>query len=109
MESKAQVLSAEVDRGSVIRSSPTSLDTGPNPGPRQTSFNDQNFVPTGAHNIVTFNHSPSIPPRTESLQKVKLTIVRQTPSMKDRACWPFRQGSIESRNCRLSVGLKYRE
>ncbi len=109
MESKAQVLNAEVDRGSVVRSSPTSLDTSPNPGPRQTRFNDQNFVPTGAHNIVTFNHSPSIPPRAESPQKVKLTIVRQTPSMKDRACWPFRQGSIESRNCRLSVGLKHRD
>jgi hypothetical protein len=63
MESKAQVWSAEVDRGSVIRSSPTSLDTGPNPAPRQASFSDQNFVPTSAHNIVTFNHSPSIPPR----------------------------------------------
>lgn len=109
MESKAQVLNAEVARGSVIRSSPTSLDTGPNPGPRQTSFNNQNFVPTGAHNIVTFHHSPSIPPRAESPQKVKLTIVGQTPSMKDRACWPFRQGSIESRNCRLSVGLKHRD
>lgn len=109
MESKAQVLNEEVDIGSVIRSNPTSLDTGPNPGSRQTSFNDQNFVPTGAHNIVTFHHSPSNPPRAESPQKVKLTIVRQTPSMKDRACWPFRQGSIESRNCRLSVGLKHRD
>lgn len=109
MESKAEVLNAEVDRGYVIRSNPTSLDTGPNPGSRQTSFNDQNFIPTGAHNIVTFHYSPSNPPRAESPQKVKLTIVRQTPSMKDRACWPFRQGSIESRNCRLSVGLKHRD
>ena len=109
MESKAQVLNAEVDRGSVIRSNPTSLDTGPNPGSRETSFNDQNFIPTGAHNIVTFHHSPSNPPRAESPQKVKLTIVQQTPSMKDRACWPFKQGSIESRNCRLSVGLKHRD
>jgi hypothetical protein len=29
--------------------------------------------------------------------------------MKDRACWPYRQGSIERRNCRLSVGLKHRD
>ena len=108
MESKAQVLNAEVDRGSVIRSNPTSSDTGPNLGSRQTSFNDQNFIPTGTHNIVTFHHSPSNPPRAESPQKVKLTIVQQTPRMKDRACWPFRQGSIEFRNCRLSVGLKHR-
>ncbi len=109
MESEDQVWNAEVDRDSVIRSNPTSLDTGPNPGSRQTSFNDQNFIPTGTHNIVAFHHSPSKPTRAESPQKVKLTIVRQTPSMKDRACWPFRQGSIESRNCRLSVGLRHRD
>lgn len=109
MGSEAQVLNAEVDRSSVIRSNPKSLDMGPDLASRQTSFNDQNFTPTGAHNIVTFHHSPDNPPRAESPQKVKLTIVRQTPSMKDRACWPFRQGSVESRNCRLSVGLKHRD
>jgi hypothetical protein len=109
MESKAQVLNAEADRGSVIHPDPTSLDTGPTLGSPQTSFNDQNFIPTDARNIVTFHHSPSDPTRSESPQKVKLTIVRQTPSMKDRACWPFRRGSIESRNCRLSVGLRHRD
>jgi hypothetical protein len=108
-ESKAQVLNAGADRGSVIRSNPTPLDTGPNPSSRQTSFNDQNFIPTGAYNIVTFRQSPSNSPRAESPHKVKLTIVRQSPSLKDRACWPFRLGSIESRNCRLSVGLKDRD
>lgn len=109
MESKAQVLSTEVDRGFVIRSNPTWLDTSPNLGSRQTSFDDQNFTPAGAHNIVTFHRSPSHPPQVDYPQKVKLTIVRQSPSAKDRACWPFRRGSIESRNCRLSMGLKNRD
>lgn len=109
MQSKNQALNAEVDSGSVIRSNPTLSDTSLNPTPRQTSFNDHNFTPTGAHNIVAFHHSADNPLRAASAQKVKLTIVQQTPSMKDRACWPFRQGSIESRNCRLSVGLKHRD
>lgn len=109
MESKGQALNAEVDSGSVTRSNLTLLDTGLHPASRQTSFNDQNFIPTGAHNVVTFHRSPDNSPRAESPRKVKLTIVRQTPSMKDRACWPFRQGSIEARNCRLSVGLKHRD
>jgi hypothetical protein len=109
MESKVQALNAEVNSGSVTRSNPTLLDTGLHPASRQTSFNDQNFIPTGAHNVVSFHRSPDNSPRAESPQKVKLTIVRQTPSMKDRACWPFRQGSIEARNCRLSVGLKHRD
>lgn len=109
MESKAQALDADVVSDTVIRSMPASLDTDVYPAPRQTSFNDQNFISTGAHNIVTFHQSPDKPPRTRAPQKVKLTIVGQTPSMKDGACWPFRQGSVESRNCRLSVGLKHRD
>lgn len=114
MESKNRDLKGEVNSGSVIRSGPaldlqSSLDTSAHPAAWQTSFNDQNFIPTGAHNIITLYHSSDNSPRVESPRKVKLTIVQQTPSMKDRVCWPFRQGSIESRNCRLSVGLKHRD
>lgn len=105
---KAQALSDEVGEGAVIRATSASTNVGVNNAPRQTSFNDQNFVPTGAHNIVTFHQASSDTAPVDAPKKVKLTIVGQTPSMKDRACWPFRQGSIEARNCRLSVGLKHR-
>jgi hypothetical protein len=76
---------------------------------RQTAFNDQNFTPRGADNVIAFPAIAYIPSRDEPSNKAKLTIVRQSPSMKDRACWPYRQGSIERRNCRLSVGLKHRD
>lgn len=81
----------------------------PNNAPRQTVFNDQNFIPRGADNVVTFRFSPDLSPRPEALKKAKLTIVRQSPSMKERACWPYRQGSLESRNCHASIGLKHRD
>lgn len=76
---------------------------------RQTAFNDQNFVPRGADNVVSFHVNADPPQKVEPAQKVKLTIIRQSPSMKDRACWPYRQGSIESRNCRAAIGLKHRD
>lgn len=76
---------------------------------RQTVFNDQNFIPRGADNVVTLGVGEYIPPRKAPSKGVNVTIVGQSPSMKDRACWPYRQGSIESRNCRASVGLKYRD
>lgn len=76
---------------------------------RQTVFNDQNFVPRGADNVFSLRASSVDIPREEPLQKVKLTVVRQSPSMKERACWPFKQGSVEYRNCRSSMGLKYRD
>lgn len=78
-------------------------------GARQTVFNDKNFIPRGADNVVSLGVSPDPAPRKVSTPGVKLTIVKQTPSMKDRACWPFKQGSIESRNCRASIGLRHRD
>jgi len=95
--------------GSIIRAGATPSDPGVNIPIRQASFNDQNFVPTGARNVVSLHQRIGDVPLAEAPQKMKLTIVRQSPSMKDQACWPYRQGSVEARNCRLSVGLKHRD
>jgi hypothetical protein len=76
---------------------------------RQTIFNDQNFTPRGADNVITLHAGSDPSPREESPKKVKLTIVQQSPSMKELSCWPYKQGSIESRNCRASIGLKHRD
>ena len=76
---------------------------------RQTKFDDQNYIPRGADNVVALRAAHDLSSDGKAPEKVKLTIVRQSPSFKDRTCWPYRQGSIESRNCRASVGLKYRE
>lgn len=76
---------------------------------RQTAFNDQNFTPRGADNIFAFAVSSRLSSRDEPAKTAKVTIVRQSLSMKERSCWPYRQGSIEMRNCRFSVGLKHRD
>jgi hypothetical protein len=75
---------------------------------RQTVFNDQNFIPRGADNVMPLRDGSDPSPRKETPKKVELTIVRQSPSMKERVCWPYMQGSIESRNCRALIGLKHR-
>jgi hypothetical protein len=76
---------------------------------RQTVFNDQNFVPRGADNVVAFRTGPDPYPAKAAPKGVDLTIIRQSRSMKERACWPYRQGSVESRNCRASIGLRHRD
>jgi hypothetical protein len=81
----------------------------PDNAARQTVFNDRNFIPRGADNVVALRVRSDLSPRLEAPKKAKLTIVRQSPSMKERACWPYRQGSVESRNCRASIGLKHRD
>jgi len=80
------------------------------PTDRQTVFNDRNFTPRGADNVLNFSAAPGVrPPAAESTQPLKVTVVEQTPSMKDRACWPLKAGSLEARNCRSAVGLHYRD
>lgn len=77
---------------------------------KQTVFNDQNFTPCGADNVVSFNEAPRNMAAEEAPpQPTKVTVVHQTPSMKDRACWPYKAGSLEQRNCRSAVGLQYRD
>lgn len=77
---------------------------------KQTVFNDRNFTPRGADNVVSFSEAPrSLAPEEAPLQPTNVTVVHQTPSMKDRACWPYKAGSLEHRNCRSAVGLQYRE
>lgn len=76
---------------------------------RQTVFNDQNFIPRGADNVVALRVGSDLSPRKEAPKKAKLTIVQQPLSIKERACWPYRQGSIESRNCRAWIGLHHRD
>lgn len=76
---------------------------------RQTVFNDQNYIPRGADNVIALRAAYDLSPDRTASEKVKLTIVRQSPRMKKRACWSYRQGSIESRNCSASIGLKYRD
>jgi len=77
---------------------------------KQTVFNDRNFTPRGADNVVSFSEAPrTLAPEEAPPQPTKVTVVRQTPSMKDRACWPYKAGSLEHRNCRSAVGLQYRD
>lgn len=80
------------------------------PVSKQNVFNEQNFTPRGADNVVSFSEAPrSLTPEEAPQQPTKVTVVHETPSMKDRACWPFKAGSLEHRNCRSAVGLQYRD
>ncbi len=76
---------------------------------RQTVFNDQNYIPRDADNVIALRAAYGLSPDRTASEKVKLTIVRQSPRMKERPCWPYRQGRIESRNCSASVGLNHRD
>lgn len=79
--------------------------------PKQTVYHDQNYTPRGADNVLPLRPfpSPQEPIRQPQPQGTRFTIVGETRSTKDRVCWPYREGSIERRNCKFSVGLSNRD
>lgn len=71
--------------------------------PRQTVFNDQNYQPKPLVNSVAM---PPVSPDTQtgSLAAGVVTGVSEKPT----ACWPFKEGSIEYRDCKRLVQLNSR-
>ena len=76
---------------------------------RQTEFNDSNYTPRGADNVVT---SENVQPqrevvRTYTTQK-EVVVVGTQRDIGDDACSFYRQGSIERRDCKAEVNLNMR-
>ncbi|TLX62441.1 hypothetical protein DN820_15835 [Stutzerimonas nosocomialis] len=73
------------------------------PPPKKTVFNDKNYVPQGATNIVPATRvAPDHAVTAPSLQK-EIVVVGKESRLSDFC--PFREGSIERRNCKASVNL----
>ena len=71
--------------------------------PKQTVFNDKNYVPQGATNIVPATRiSPEPTVITPSRQK-EIVIVGKESRLSDFC--PYREGSVERRNCKASINL----
>lgn len=82
---------------------PTGSDS---PATKQNIFNDHNYTPRGADNVLSLRdtYQPAEPEKPAG--KVRVTVIKET---KDQTCWPLKEGSIERRNCKSHVGLNYRD
>ncbi|WP_178101764.1 hypothetical protein [Pseudomonas yangonensis] len=104
-----KIVEEQARRDAMSQQQPEQPIDSDSPAVKQTVFNDQNYAPRGADNVLSLRdtYQPAEPEKPAG--KVKVTIIEQTPSMKDRACWPHKEGSIERRNCRSRVGLNHRD
>jgi len=73
------------------------------PLPKQTVFNDKNYVPQGAANIVPAVRA--MPERTATISNTRKDIVVVGRETRTRDYCPYREGSIERRNCKMQVDL----
>lgn len=82
---------------------PTGSDS---PAVKQTVFNDQNYAPRGADNVLSLRdtYQPAEPEKPAG--KMRVTVIKET---KDATCWPLKEGSIERRNCKSHIGLNRRD
>ncbi|MDH1729862.1 hypothetical protein N5F00_10215 [Pseudomonas chengduensis] len=90
-----------IERGGVYDPEPTQPE-------RQTVFNDQNYRPQGAANVVSFN-APVITSETRQATAPKqqeIVIVGQEQKPGDWVCtFMGNEGSLERRNCKSSMQL----
>lgn len=76
------------------------------PPRKQTVFNDKNYVPQGAANIVPATRVIPEPTITVSPRQKEIVVVGKESRLSDFC--PHREGSIERRNCKASVNLNVR-
>lgn len=82
---------------------PTGSDS---PARKQNIFNDHNYTPRGADNVLSLRETYQHDEQEKTAGKVRVTVIKET---KDQTCWPLKEGSIERRNCKSHVGLNYRD
>jgi hypothetical protein len=73
---------------------------------KQTVFNDTNYVPQGATNVVPATRVTSEPTITIPASRKDIVVVGKQTRLSDFC--PYREGSIERRNCKASVELNSR-
>ena len=79
---------------------PTGSDS---PTVKQTVFNDQNYTPRGADNVLSLRKAYQPLESEKSADKVRVTVIKET---KDSMCWPLKEGSIERRSCKSYLKLQ---
>ena len=74
---------------------------------KQTVFNDQNYTPRGADNVLSLRETYQPVAPEKSAGKLQVTVIKEDQKLKDWVC-RGREGSIERRNCKLKAGLNHR-
>jgi len=96
-------------RGAMPQPRSAQANTTQAPHAKQTVYTDANYVPRGADNVLSLKDVSNPGEINKPVKGKEIIVVGERPSMKDRACWPHKEGSIERRNCRSNIGLSYRD
>lgn len=74
---------------------------------KQTTFNDSNYVPIGADNVVRYAPPKPEPEVPQSREKLKVIVVGKADPKPSDYC-PGKEGSLQKRNCKAHINLSER-
>lgn len=74
---------------------------------KQVVFTDANYTPKPAANVVRGERTLGIDPPPRKKEVGVIAGIKEAPRVSD-ACWPYKPGSIERRNCKMAVELSRR-
>lgn len=102
-----RIVEEQARRDAMSQPQPEQPTGSGSPAVKQTVFNDQNYTPRGADNVLSHreNYQPAEPEK--SAEKVRVTVIKEDQKLKDWVCGG-KAGSIEHRNCKSRIGLNYR-
>ncbi len=90
-------------RGATPQPSQPRSGTADMPVNKQNVFNDSNYTPQGAHNVVPAVSTYQPKEIQAPQKKQEIVVVGKETRLRDFC--PFREGSIERRNCKMNVDL----
>lgn len=102
-----RIVEEQVRRDAMSQQQPEQPTGSDSPAVKQTVFNDQNYTPRGADNVLSSREIPKPVIQEQPKEKLRVTGIKEETKLKDW-CWG-REGSIERRNCRSQIGLNHRD
>lgn len=101
-----QIVEQQVRRDAMSPQQPEQPTGSDSPAVKQTVFNDQNYTPRGADNVLSSREAPRTVTQEEPKEKLRVTVIKEERKLKDFC--GGKEGSIERRNCKSHIGLKNR-
>jgi hypothetical protein len=102
-----RIVEEQARRGAMSQQQPEQPTGSDSPTFKQTVFNDQNYTPRGADNVLSSRETPKPVAQEQSQESLRVTGIKEERKLKD-LCWG-KEGSIERRNCRSQIELNHRD
>lgn len=102
-----RIVEEQARRDAMPRQEPEQANNSEPPVARQRVFNDQNYIPRGADNVLSSRAIPKSVPQEQPKEKLRVIGIKEEAKLKDFC--GGREGSIERRNCRSQIGLDHRD